>query len=289
MQMAGLDWSAEATPAYQFADDGFRKADSVALIRRDDTLAVLGSAGNKYRTHSHVDALSIFDPLVAEGLLRYENAGQVQGGRGVFAVLANTKDIQASPGDIITPRILIHTRHDGTGSTGALGTTNRTSCANTLHFQVRMAKGSRTTHRSLNQVALMNIRSYYRDFLAQTKEFEESAKLLQSRQYSVETLTEFFRDLGLAPDPKGSDRAKARAMNVIDEVLNAVDNSPGAEINSTRSTMWGLVNGITYYVDHVAKGRGGNDDERRTFRTQFGNGSKLKQKAYDKALQLVQA
>lgn len=58
----------------------------------------------------------------------------------------------------------------------------------------------------------------------------------------------------------------------------------GAELASAQGTAWGLLCAVTEYVDHERRAR---NTDNRLDSAWFGQGALIKQKALDKALQLV--
>jgi len=63
-------------------------------------------------------------------------------------------------------------------------------------------------------------------------------------------------------------------------ILNAILESPGAEMESAKGTWWGAVNGVTYAVDHEM----GRTDDSRMTSAWFGARSTLKQQAVELAV-----
>jgi hypothetical protein len=66
------------------------------------------------------------------------------------------------------------------------------------------------------------------------------------------------------------------------KILDAIISSPGANLPSAKDTLWGAVNGVTYYVDHVA-GRSGQDA--RHNEAWFGQRDKMKTQAVNLAVE----
>ena len=65
--------------------------------------------------------------------------------------------------------------------------------------------------------------------------------------------------------------------------FNAIDLSPGATMKSAKGTWWGALNGITFVEDHHRKGSAEGNALHSAW---FGDASKRKAKALDKALEL---
>jgi uncharacterized protein DUF932 len=113
------------------------------------------------------------------------------------------------------------------------------------------------------------------------KSFITSVREMVKRQMNSEDASSFFSDL-LAP--KNGRALSAKAHHEHEALMGLFRSAPGQELNSARETLWGAVNAISYYVDHV--GRRNTAD--RLDNAWFGSGSALKDKAWAKATLLLQ-
>jgi len=77
------------------------------------------------------------------------------------------------------------------------------------------------------------------------------------------------------------DRVKER-LGIMDKAWGEFM-MPGQEMKSAKGTLWGAVNAVTYYTDHVRPGTGVD----RLDSAWFGTGYALKEKAWAKASELV--
>ena len=59
-------------------------------------------------------------------------------------------------------------------------------------------------------------------------------------------------------------------------IIDAIVSSPGSNLSTAKDTLWGAVNGVTYYADHAAKTR---SDGNRMFSSWFGPNETLKRDA----------
>jgi hypothetical protein len=59
-------------------------------------------------------------------------------------------------------------------------------------------------------------------------------------------------------------------------IIDAIVSSPGANLVTAKDTLWGAVNGATYYADHAARTR---SDGNRLFSSWFGPNETLKRDA----------
>ena len=92
------------------------------------------------------------------------------------------------------------------------------------------------------------------------------------------------------------DRAKADRLeqppiheqftNTSELVRQAIDLSPGANLQSAKGTWWGALNGLTYVMDHQKKS---SSQDNRLVSAWFGNSAVTKRKALTKALEYAKA
>lgn len=68
-------------------------------------------------------------------------------------------------------------------------------------------------------------------------------------------------------------------------ILDAIVNSPGANLESAKDTLWGVVNGVSYYVDHEA----GRTADSRLTNAWFGPRANLKDEAIQLAVNYARA
>lgn len=78
-------------------------------------------------------------------------------------------------------------------------------------------------------------------------------------------------------------QAGKEEMNRIGKaILEAIISSPGSELQSARGTMWGALNGVTYYVDHQR----GRTQDNRLSNGWFGPGDAMKSNALQVAVEM---
>ena len=66
-------------------------------------------------------------------------------------------------------------------------------------------------------------------------------------------------------------------------LLGLFKSAPGQEVDSAKGTLWGAVNAVSYYADHVRAGAAGE----RLNSAWFGAGSVLKERAWELATSII--
>jgi hypothetical protein len=95
-----------------------------------------------------------------------------------------------------------------------------------------------------------------------------------------ESASSFFQSLF----PQGkSKRLSNKAQREYEALIGLFRSAPGQEMSSAKGTLWGAVNTVSYYADHVRTGTGGE----RLNSAWFGAGSALKERAWHQALSII--
>ncbi len=117
-------------------------------------------------------------------------------------------------------------------------------------------------------------------------DLEGQFDLLARHHPSHAQVSAYFK--ALYPDPDEGN--PARAQNVRDELFRLYESGQGQEIPEIRSTTWAALNAVTEYVDHHRPTRARSDFYRGANRLEsawFGSGSRLKQHAFQLALEMA--
>ena len=68
------------------------------------------------------------------------------------------------------------------------------------------------------------------------------------------------------------------------QLMSFYRHAPGQSLPTARDTVWGALSAVTYYVDHILPSSGDRLDS-----AWFGSGAALKEKAWEKALEMTQS
>jgi hypothetical protein len=82
---------------------------------------------------------------------------------------------------------------------------------------------------------------------------------------------------------RNGNASSSKARRERETVMALFQSAPGQDLTSAKATLWGAVNAVTYYVDHVRSGAAGD----RLDSAWFGAGHTLKEKAWANASALV--
>jgi hypothetical protein len=222
-------------------------------------------------------------------------------------------------GDTVTGYLLMVGSHDGTLPTQAIATQERAVCNNTLFpamrsgrvgFKMKHSKqwtdasaqlaktqmgiaiekieefnalGSRLQNVSIDRKGQIEFISQLLDgkcLLDQTIEATEQVTQVATGFDNDSSLLEAIMGntptVALAPLASSGEEKLNRVGKAI---LESILTSPGSELESASGTLWGAINGVSYYTDHVAS----RTQDSRLYNAWFGSNVDLKQSAVDVA------
>ena len=297
---AGLDYDVVSRPIfYGVQTDEGKKAqvisDRVALLR-DDTQDFLSIVSNRYVVAQPSKIFGFFTDLLKQSGLRMETAGALDQGRKIWALAHLDDDFSVFGQDQIKPYVLVATSYDGSLSTTAMFTTIRVVCNNTLRFSG--AYGADENSNDVYKVrhdTEFNIGEAHGKLgldPAAWKQYQTNMDNLARMQVSPEDLLEYFYTVAgqdkdiVRNDENGEIISFPEPGRVVKQFINAMKNGPGADLPSANGTMFGAVQAVTFYQDHLAPS--GNRGKRFESAT-FGSGNLRKQHAMDLALTKLEA
>jgi phage/plasmid-like protein (TIGR03299 family) len=249
--------------------------DDAHVLYRSDTQAPLSVVSNSYNIVQPREVLGFFQDLCAKNQLKMETAGVIRNGVKFWA-LANT-GVQATIGnnDVVKSYVLMATSADSSMATTIKHTSVRVVCSNTLHLSLNNGETAiRVPHSTFfdaDQVK-MDMGLIEGEF----DSFEEVAGEMHSHHVTDTEARHWYAEF-LAGKILDADEANkyANESRMFKNFYDGYKNGKGAE-----ETMWGIINGVTYVVDHLR----GRSNDTRMDSAMFGTGAALKAKAWKKAL-----
>lgn len=298
---AGIDYDVIKTPVQysvpmdsafgprKGAGTGLAKSDNSCVLYRSDTGDDLSVVSTKYQVVQPKEVIEFYRDLTEQFGFRLEVVGALKGGRKVWA-LANTREAFALRGDDkVKGYLLLATSYDGTMATQARFTSIRVVCNNTLSAAQYEGRADVTVPHSkkFNAEAVKNALGIG----AAWERFHESAEKMQERIVSREETTRLFLDAyyGLRTQQQidafqQDEKNNARAEKLITRLTDALFASPGAQLASARGTLWGVLNAVTYDIDHTLPSR---DTGTRLDKAWFGTGNAIKNRALQRAISMT--
>lgn len=300
IQLAQLGWEAQKYGAYAFVGGKYVQIPDTYAVVREDTVGlenpvVLTRGGktvsSQYVPFQNASAFEFFDSVVGEGKAVYHTAGALRGGERVW-ILAKLPDTLSILGvDDVETYVLMVNSHNGSSAIQTMLTTVRVVCANTLRLalssglrEVKIRHSANAKEKIQEAARLMGI------VTKEVKEVEQVFTKMASTPFSSFQAQGFFNTLYPAPlpgeDGKVSERARTNYEKRLASLTDIFARGSGADLATTRGTLFGAFNAVTDYVDHF--GRAVKPDVHMES-VLFGHGDGLKQAAMQLAISLIAA
>lgn len=302
MKVAGLDWRVQRRSLAMRDANGdvmltAPLANFKAIVRSDNDF-VFGVPTSRYNLVQNEEIVNLFKEYCEAGHAKMETIGGLRGGAVVWALakLNGGTATTLKGGDEMNGYILFSTSHDGTLSTVGKATSVRVVCHNTMSAALaggvdfKLKHSSKwTPERAKEAKEKLGMAS------EQIQEFHAAAEALSNvpvdRQGQIEFLSRLMD--GKLMLNENSDEAFLKSVGIMTaednlnrvgkSILEAIVDSPGAELESAKGTLWGAVNGVSYYTDHVA----GRTQDSRLSNAWFGSNDNLKRSAMEVALEIA--
>ena len=289
LDAAGLNWSVSQHDCFTEFNGNKLAVGRKALVRSTDG-KVLSTTSESWKPLQNKDALEFFRDYAEAGGATLETAGSLRGGKTVWGLAKVATDFAVNGTDKVGGYVLLSNSHEPGYAIKVMATTVRVVCANTLaaahggkanyvqnhmkDFDVEAAKA--TIELARQQIAKLGI------------DAQALASLKMSEFDTVRLLARYFQPMGQAELAEyGSEdlrttylleNEKARDIK-LRAVLNSTKAAPGADPD----TAWGVLNGVTYWADHVAS----RSQDTRLFNSWLGSTAKLKGEVLTNLLEMA--
>jgi phage/plasmid-like protein (TIGR03299 family) len=276
--MAGLDYTVVIKPLIELKTG--LKMDAYATVRTD-TEDVLGFVNKRYEPIQNIDAFTFIDALVAENEAIYETAGVLGKGERIWILAKLPGYIEVHGNDIVNKYLLLTNSHDGRAHVRVKITPIRVVCNNTLTAALQGIGEVPISHTTS---AVRNLEQAF-TILALSQSLYEQLDVMfnnmAAKKITQKQLREYVQ--ALVPDNEEAHNT-ARTEKIRSSVLQLHDSGLGAHL--AHGTVWGAVNSVTEYTDHMMLSGGSST---RLNSIWFGRGEQLKVKAFRLAERLMQA
>lgn len=290
VEAARLKWNIETLPIHYQFQDRMRVMPDRFVLARDDTGAALSIVSADYQVVQPREVLEFYRDLVAERHYTLETAGALDGGRKVWA-LAKTglvRGVADNPADKLGAYVLLATSCDKSLATTATFTSIRVVCQNTLSFAFEDVKRRQRRHIKVDHMKKFDptpIKEQLGLIDDAWARFMEQINPMAHYQLKNGAAKKFFESLFLSDKDmeEGKPPANPRYKE-INQIASLFLSAQGQNLATSKETLWGAVNAVTYYVDHVRSTK----SVERIDSAWFGTGALLKEKAWDRAMELIE-
>lgn len=285
LKAAQLEWHLDRLPVQYLVKGKLRTVAERYVLVRSDTGDALSIVSGGYNIFQPKDTLEFYRDLIYDFGYTLETAGALDGGRKVWA-LAKTGKIDAVDDrgdDQLAAYLLLASSCDKTLATTVAFTSVRVVCQNTLHFAVEDIEAQNRPQVKVPHNFAFDpetIKGKLGLLSTSWSEFISAARKMTDFRFGDEDASAYFEYLLRQKDKT---TLSARAKREHEALLAIFRSAPGQELQTASGTLWGAVNAVTYYADHVRSGSGGE----RLDSAWFGPGSLLKDKAWHFASGIV--
>jgi phage/plasmid-like protein (TIGR03299 family) len=288
---AGLAWGVRRSEVEFIGLDNERKVmGDRHVLFRGDTGKPLGIVSADYKIVQPREIIGFFDDLVKREGFKMDVAGSLNDGRRIWALVSCGEGAEIIGHDEVRPYLLAATSYDGTMASTFKFTAIRVVCNNTISMATGVAadgqkgggENDKTEGAVVNCVRVPHsvefdadkvkldlgiVRSAFDRFVIQSR-------LLAEQKVDEKFVVEFLK--ALLPKPKNEEENVEAGKTFQRLLATWRGDVPSATLPEAQGTAWGLLNAITWDVDHV-RGRDGS----RLNAAWFGTGEGLKSKALD--------
>lgn len=280
-------------PLYWMAKDGtyLQVPDHMAVVRDDEVCN--GVVGMGYEVIQDEEMFKFLNSLAGEGKIKFHTAGSLKDGKLTWVMARFGESFEPVKGDVVDKNLLFLGSHDGSVLDKYLKTFVRVVCWNTLMNALAddgktsiTFKHTRNVHDRMAKTQDMLARAYL-----QGVKCEEFVRWTAKMNVTDAMAQAFVRQLF----PVGESGAlSTKTKNNREKVLELAVSGKGQDIVGVRGTAWGLLNGVTEYVNFHRGTRGAGEDagaqqEKRFESMVVGSGGKLVQKAVEILVPLLAA
>lgn len=316
MVAGGVNWPVRKHRLAMRTPDGQLVTETLdnyrAIVKGDGSNYVFQIATQRYNPVQNQDVVGFFQEFCESGDAQLEIVGSLKDSAIVWA-LAKLNSGDGTIGcseDVGQAYIMLATSHDGSLQTVVKATDVYVVCWNTMSaalagkgamwslkhsakFNGGMSKAKNVVRMSIEaiqanheiacQLAKVKIdekgRIEFINRLIGGKSLLE--QVIEDNEAPILSTTDL---LGAAVERTMATEGDEANLNRVGKaILNRIIDSPGSDLQSRKGTLWGAVNGVTYYVDHERA----RTTDARMFNGQFGDGDRMKRTALQVAIEMA--
>lgn len=294
-----------------------KQLDEFRAVVRSDNDHVFQVVSKRYKPVQNIEIVNFFREFCDAGHADMETVGSLRDGAVIWAQakLRDTTGYASTlmTGDKLLGHLLLATSHDGSIKTIGKPCQTRVVCGNTI----AAAFGEKTATYSLKhsstfgkmqkdeakrvmgcaieqvqatnamaaKLASVNIdNSDWLEFMAGVVGKDNVYQAKDANVATVAPVASVASTRSSFLDQIIDNQTESPLSRIVREIQEATISSPGSDLPSARGTLWGAVNGVTYYVDHAKRA---HSDDNRQFAAWFGPGETMKNKAVAVAVEMA--
>ena len=252
------------------------------------------------KNFANQETFRFFNSFVEVVDLRIETVGSMDGGRILWALAPLKKDFTLQGEDRLEGYLLLASRNENRMSIEIQFITVRVACNNTIRVNYKGKDSFKNIYRrefirefpfmtpivrNFDDLLIEKVKRTVNQGREAIRSFALAAERLTHKR--VEDLTAHRYLLRVFQPETESTNMRSQEIEKLAEkktkkAIEAVRKAPGQNLNTAQMTAWGLLNAVTYTVDHHL----GNSPDSRLRQAWFGPLAKIKKRAFELALAL---
>lgn len=275
----------------------------------------------RYQPVQNIEIARFFADFCDSTSCELQVLGGLEGGRKVWALAKVSADYQIFAGDEQLGYVMLATSHDGSLRTVAMGTSVYVVCWNTMSSALSRVSTNYRIGKTNKDKALFSLKHTAKFDNEAKREAASVVSLVRDQQEKTAEMADFFAKIRLdgqgriefvrrllggeqiidqiiAASTSSSpsslldevvEKTEARQKKMPEEtrvgkaIIDSILTSPGSSLESRKDTLWGAINGVTYWADHQ---RGRSQDSTLSG-AWFGQGAEMKQQAVQVAYDMA--
>ena len=310
LKAAGLDWTVSKRPVY-YADKpntwdlndprgeaAMLRANEHYVVVRDTDNRVLSHCGEGFVPFQNHETMSFFKKFTDAGQMAMDTAGSLSDGERIWGLAKIKKGFKLAGGDEIEGYLLMANSHKvGTAMT-IMFTPIRVVCNNTITLALNQEGIT-------GKFRMLHLQMFDEDIMTAAEEalgisgtqmelFKQKSEFLAKKRAKQDQVDNFIAEMFQPNVLKERGKVMEQVLPPLHEeftktsmaVREAIEESPGADLDSAKGSWWGVLNGVTYVMDHQKKSK---TNDLRLTSAWFGSGANTKRKALDKVMEYAEA
>lgn len=284
---SGLIWTAEKAPVKYMQGSALHMVPDRFVLYRSDTGHPFDVVSSRYKPVQPREIVEFYRNITSQYGFEIETVGALGQGEKIWALARTPSEFTLKGGDTVRDYLLLATSYDRSSPTQAFFTSIRVVCANTLRYAQNGEKQAFVTITHRTEFDAIDVQNQLGIHKTAWSEFGDFATALSERKVTRQEAVGVVLNLLKTDADKdvNPEEWSTRKKNIANEIFGAVTTGPGSHLPSADGTAWGLLNGITYYADHLI---GARTQSNRLDSAWFGQGAALKQKGAELVAELIQ-
>ncbi len=304
---AGLNQTQESLIPYFLIDGKYLSPEEMnpdnkawrGIVRQSDRY-IHNMMSAEYKPIQDRVVVDFLRKFVEEGNMEMETLGSLRHGSIIWVLAKIPAKFSLVGSDRSDTYLLLVSSHDGSMEFMGWFTSIRVVCMNTMRMALSNKRGRSFSIGHSTELTADVIKSAKQQIglaVEATEKYGEIAEKMAATHVTTRDRMEYVAKLVQPSLLAQVTENTTSLLNTIVEkqigqkdfdrkgrdILLSIAEGPGADMESSRDTVWGLLNGVTNFVDHVS----GRSRDTALTSAWFGAGEKLKADAFELAVNLV--